>query len=213
MQFLELTQIDLPGAVAVPVPLHELRHLLLRQRLAKNLLPARRRRTRTLPARRRRGDAVPWPVEPAGPERREPGGLPEPDGPPRRVRLRVGVPEVERQVGARRLRRPDPAALVLLLLLLLLRGSSRRALREPRERRVVVGIGEGRGSVVVEAAGNGLTGGGGAPPWEEEEVAREKHGEREGRGVVWWAFDEESHAPMYVGLMGLWLKQKGISSS
>lgn len=50
----------------------------------------------------------------------------------------------------------DTAALVLLLRRMCrLRGRSRRALREPRERRVIVGIGEGRCSV-VEAAGEGF---------------------------------------------------------
>ena len=95
----------------------------------------------------------------------------EPDGPPRRVRLRVRVPEVEGKVGVRRLVGPDLARQGLRLRRR--RGRSRRARRDPRERWIVVGVGEGRGGA-QEAGGQGLGALVGAPPWEEK-LARKKH--------------------------------------
>uniref|UniRef100_A0A0A9FZL8 Uncharacterized protein n=1 Tax=Arundo donax TaxID=35708 RepID=A0A0A9FZL8_ARUDO len=68
MCYTTFPQIDLPGTVAVPISLHQLRHLLLRERLAKNLFPAPLDAA-AIPADARGGsDTVPGPVEAAGAE-------------------------------------------------------------------------------------------------------------------------------------------------
>lgn len=157
MSYTSFPQIDLPGAVTVPVPLHELRHLRLRQRLPKQILPASPTSISGLaiPVDARGGGgggAVPGPVKAAGAEGREPGGLAEPDGPPGRVSLRVGVPEVEGQVGVRRLVGDDLGSPGFGLRR---RRRLRRVVWDSRERRVVVvGVGEVGGA--QEAAGQSL---------------------------------------------------------
>ena len=124
------------------VPLHELRHLRLRQSLAKHLLPSTLTGISIFDFRIEEvgsggGDAVPGPVKAAGAKGGEPGGLAEPDGPPGRVSLRVRVPEAEGKVGARRLVGGDLGGLGLGLGCRR-RRSSRRVARDSRERGVVV---------------------------------------------------------------------------
>lgn len=86
----------------MPIPLHELLDLLLRERITKHRVPRLEVPLRIHLHVRRRRYAVPVPVQAAGAEGRESGGLSEADGLHGGVGLGVGVAEVEREVRMER---------------------------------------------------------------------------------------------------------------
>lgn len=86
----------------MPIPLHKLLHLLLRQRLPQHVLPLSQNHIFLTSLLEFRRNPVPFPVKSAGAERGEPRRFSEPYGLDVGVGLGVGVSEVEREVGFER---------------------------------------------------------------------------------------------------------------
>lgn len=119
--FCQITQIDLPSAIAVTIPFDELGDVLLRKWVSENPIPLLCNPIQVHFLLRRSGSPGPFPVESTRTERRELRRFSEPNGLHGRVGFRIRVLEVEWKVRLERSYRVFLGIQTILLLLLLLR--------------------------------------------------------------------------------------------